>query len=90
MQLKKGMKIATALKYTLGEDDSPKLLAKGKGYVAENIIEKAKEHDIPVFEDANLANQLMEMELNSNIPPELYEAVAQILVFIMEMDKDGY
>ncbi|WP_072889001.1 EscU/YscU/HrcU family type III secretion system export apparatus switch protein [Tepidibacter formicigenes] len=91
MKLKKGSKIATALKYDINEDDAPKLIGKGKGKIAENIIERAKENKIPIYEDEKLAKQLETLEIGQEIPPELYEAVAQILVFIADIDsKKGY
>lgn len=91
MNIKKGIKVATALKYNINEDDAPKLVGKGKGIIAENIIEKAKENKIPIYEDEKLAKQLEYLELGQEIPSELYEAVAEILVFISKIDsKKGY
>ncbi len=80
-------KIATALKYDRGQDDVPRLVAKGMGLIAENIIEKAEEHDIPVYQDERLSRQLYNLSLGEDIPPELYEVVAEVLVFIAKMDK---
>ncbi len=80
-------KIATALKYDRGRDDVPRLVAKGMGLIAENIIEKAEEHDIPVYQDERLSRQLYNLSLGEDIPPELYEVVAEVLVFIAKMDK---
>lgn len=91
MNVKKGIKVAAALKYNINEDDAPKLVGKGKGIIAENIIDKAKENKIPIYEDERLANQLEYLELGQEIPSELYEAVAEILVFIAKIDsKKGY
>ncbi|WP_072723706.1 EscU/YscU/HrcU family type III secretion system export apparatus switch protein [Tepidibacter thalassicus] len=91
MELKKGIKIATALKYNIDEYNAPKLIGKGKGKVAENIIQKAKENKIPIYEDEKLARQLESLEIGDEIPPELYEAIAQILVFIADIDsKKGH
>ncbi len=80
-------KVATALKYNRGEDDVPKLVAKGLGLVAENIIEKAEEHDVPIYQDERLSQQLYNLSLGDEIPPELYEIVAEVLVFIAKLDK---
>jgi len=80
-------KVATALKYDRGNDDVPKLVAKGLGVVAENIIGTAEEHDIPVYQDERLSQQLYNLSLGDEIPPELYEIVAEVLVFIAKMDK---
>ncbi|ADQ40476.1 type III secretion exporter [Caldicellulosiruptor acetigenus I77R1B] len=83
---KKKVKKAVAIKYEL-EDIAPKIIAKGKGYVAEKIIEKAKDEDIPVYEDQSIAEKLFNLELQEYIPEDLYEVVAQILVFIGYLDK---
>lgn len=79
-------KIAVALEYTPGEQ-APKILATGRGYVAESIIEKAGEAEVPVYEDSKLANTLSKLEIGEMIPPELYTVVAEILVFVDECDK---
>lgn len=80
-------KVATALKYDRHKDDVPKLVAKGLGIIAENIIETAEEHDIPIYQDEKLSRQLYNLSLGEEIPPELYEIVAEVLVFIARMDK---
>lgn len=80
---------AVALKYDMEEDIAPKVLAKGQGEVAKKIIEQAQEHEIPVYKDEKLARQLGAMEIDDYIPEELYEAVAQILVFIAKVDGNG-
>ena len=75
-------KIAVALQYEKGEQ-APKILATGKGYLAE----KAKETDVPTYEDSKLANTLSNLEVGDMIPPELYTVVAEILVFVDKTDK---
>ena len=62
-------------------------MATGKGAVAEKIIEQAKEADVPFYKDSALAETLSKLEIGDAIPPELYEVVAQILVFVDGMDK---
>lgn len=79
-------KIAVALSYDPGED-APKVIATGKGIIAEKILDKAKEVDVPVYEDAKLAKTLSNLELGEMIPPELYGVVAEVLVFVDRMDK---
>jgi flagellar biosynthesis protein len=79
-------KTAIALSYD-PDETAPKIIATGKGQVAERIIDKAKESDIPVHKDEGLADTLSRLELGSYIPPELYEVVAEILVFIDKMDR---
>ena len=65
----------------------PKILAAGKGEVAERIIEKAKENDVPFYQDNKLAETLSKLQIGDTIPPELYDVVAEILVFVDDMDK---
>ena len=79
-------KTAVALAYNPG-DDAPKILATGKGHLAEKIIEEAKAADVPFYQDSALAETLSRLEIGDAIPPELYEVVAQILVFVDGMDK---
>lgn len=82
-------KQAVALKYQAGTIDAPKVVAKGKGYVAENMLKTAKEHQIPVQEDPSLVEVLGKLDLDQQIPPELYQVVAEILAFVYRMDKGG-
>lgn len=79
-------KTAVAVAYEPGEA-APKIIAAGKGIVAEKIIEKAKEAEIPFYRDDKLADTLSKLEIGDSIPPELYEVVAEILVFVDDMDK---
>ena len=83
----KKVKTAVALAYDPNEDGAPKVIASGKGALAEKIIEQAKENKIPVHEDDKLAQTLSKLEIGEMIPPELYEVVAEILVFVDAMDK---
>ncbi len=78
---------AAALKYNAGEDASPKMVAKGKGLVAEKIIELARECGVPIHEDSELVEVLSALELNEDIPPDLYKAVAEVLAFIYKLQK---
>ena len=84
----KKRKLATALKYSFEDASAPKVVAKGKGVVAENIIEKAEESDIPIYEDEKLSRQLYNLEIGQEIPPELYHVIAEVLVFISKLDKE--
>lgn len=79
-------KTAVALAYIPGER-APKILATGKGAIAERIIEVAEENDVPQYTDSELAETLSKLEIGEMIPPELYEVVAEILVFVNDMDK---
>lgn len=80
-------KTAIALGYDPNEDDAPRVIASGKGALAEKIIEKAQESDVPIHQDSKLAETLSRLEIGEAIPPELYEVVAEILVFVDAMDK---
>jgi flagellar biosynthesis protein len=83
---KEKIKQAIALSYHLDED-APMIVAQGQGALAERILQKAKEADVPVYQDAKLAKTLSKLEVGEKIPPELYEVVAEILVFVDAMDK---
>ena len=79
---------AVALQYNLDEH-APKVVAKGGGVIAEKILEKAEESDVAVYQDAKLVEELTRMDLGQHIPPELYEVVAQVLVFINDLDQNA-
>ena len=79
-------KVAVALQYNKGEQ-APKIIASGKGHIADKIIEKAKDSDVPTYEDSKLANTLSNLEIGDMIPPEIYTVVAEILVFVDKTDK---
>ena len=83
---KNKVKQAIALEYN-PDEAAPKVIATGRGALAERIIEKAKESDVPVHRDDKLADTLSRLEIGDMIPPELYEVVAEILVFVDSMDK---
>lgn len=78
---------AVALRYEPETHDAPVVVAKGKGIVARNIIEKAKEHNIPIQEDASLVEVLSKLQLNDQIPVELYQLVAEVLGFVYRSDQ---
>lgn len=80
------IKQAIALEYDPTED-APRVLASGRGILADKIIEKAKEAKVPIHKDSKLADTLSRLEIGEMIPPELYEVVAEILVFVDAMDK---
>ena len=79
-------KQAVALSYD-PDDDAPKVVATGKGALAEKIIEEAKQAKVPVHKDSKLADTLSRLEIGELIPPELYEVVAEILVVVDRMDR---
>ena len=81
--------IAVALKYNTEEMNAPKVLAKGTELIAKKIVEIAKQHNIPVIENPPVARAVFRfVEINREIPPELYKAVAEILLFVYNLRKD--
>jgi len=78
---------AVALRYEPKRDRAPKLVAKGRGYMAERILELARQYHIPVRQDRNLLQMLSRLDLNQEIPPEVYKAVAEILAFIYRLSS---
>ena len=84
---KNRQKKAAALKYDLSRDSAPRITAKGKGLVAERIIELARKEGIPVAEDTDLASALVQLDFHEEIPPELYTAVAEILAFAYGLNR---
>jgi flagellar biosynthesis protein len=79
------IKKAAALAYD--QIDVPRVVAKGDGLLAQKIIEFAKENGIPVQSNETLVEALMQIELSREIPPELYQVVAEVLAFIYKLDK---
>lgn len=84
---RKPIKKAVALTYDKQKDDAPKVTAKGKGPVAEKIIEIARQHDIPVKDDPDLIEILSTLDIDEEIPPEIYVAVAELLAFVYSMNS---
>lgn len=79
-------KKAIALSYQPSEP-APKIVASGQGKIAEKIIETAKESNVPIHKDAKLTESLSSFDIGEYIPPDLYEVVAQVLVFVDDMDR---
>jgi flagellar biosynthesis protein len=80
-------KQAVALRYDGNKDRAPKITGKGQGHLAETILELARQHHVPICEDKNLLEILSRLDLNYEIPPELYKAVAEILAFIYRLSN---
>jgi flagellar biosynthesis protein len=78
---------AVALQYAPEKQEAPILVAKGKGMVAEKIMEKAKEHGVPIQEDSSLVEVLSQLDINQQIPPELFQLVAEVLSFVYRSDQ---
>lgn len=84
----KNRKKAAALKYDKGYG-APMVTAAGMGAIADKIIEKAEESSVPVVYNKELADMLTNVDVGQSIPSELYEAVAKIIVYVMDMDKSN-
>lgn len=78
---------AVALKYEAERDNAPRVIAKGRGHVAEHILETAQKNSVPVYQDKTLVNMLMALEIDREIPPELYKAIAEVMAYVYKMDK---
>jgi flagellar biosynthesis protein len=78
---------AIALSYDQNKESAPKVIAKGKGLIAKEILETAKEHHVHVHEDPALVELLTKLEIHQQIPDELYEAVAEIFAFVYTLDN---
>jgi len=81
-------KKAAALTYEQEKDSAPRVTAKGRGRIAEQIIEIAQENGVPVVENRNLAALLQGVDIDETIPVEMYRAVAEILVFLYTADRE--
>jgi len=81
----KKIKKATAIKYEQGYD-VPIITAAGMGYIADKILEKAKENKVAIVENEELANLLSNVDVGSEIPIELYDAIAKVIAYVMDLD----
>ena len=81
------MKKAVALKYDRQSDNAPRVVAKGKGASAENIIQIAQLHDLLIHKDEDLVELLSKVELDREIPEKLYVAVVEVFSFIYKITK---
>ena len=82
------LKKAVALRYKEGEDNAPVVVASGEGWLAEKIIEIAREKNVEIFEDKYLVESLRVLNIDEEIPVELYEALASILAFVFRVDNN--
>ncbi len=80
-------KKAVALKYEKEKDRAPRVTAKGRGDIAKRILEIAKEHNIPIREDADLVEVLSKLDLEEEIPADLYRVIAEVLSFIYRINS---
>jgi flagellar biosynthesis protein len=84
--MKKAVKLAVALKYEDDSDEAPMVIASGRGDIADKMIQTARQESIPIYEDSSLAQVLTSLEMGTAIPPELYQAVAEVIAFVWRLD----
>lgn len=80
---------ATALRYRPGEDEAPRVVATGAGQVAQRIIDLAEEHGVPIQRDPVLVQALSMLDLHAEIPEQLYTAVAEVLIWAWQLDRQS-
>lgn len=77
---------AVALRYDKGREDAPRVVAKGRGFVAQQLLAVAKRHAVPVYQNQSVTQLLMAVELDREIPPDLYQVVANVLAYVYRLD----
>lgn len=83
----KQQKKAAALRYDQAREKAPRVVAKGRGKMADRIVAAAREHGVPMVEDRNLVQMLDVLDMEAEIPAELYQAVAEVLAFVYRMNR---
>lgn len=78
---------AVAIKYDVKKDRAPRVTAKGRSLVADRILAEARKNGIPVYQNKSLVNMLMALEIDREIPPELYRAIAEVLAHVYRIDR---
>jgi len=87
MKKKDDLRMAASIRYDKKKDDAHRLPAKVRGHLAEKIIELARKHDIPIKEDPALVSILCRLDIDEEIPPELFRAIAEILAFVYSTNE---
>ena len=83
----KNYKKAVALRYRKGTDKAPKVVAKGLNDIASTILEVAEKEDVPIIEDNSAVEEFYGIDLNLEIPPEMYKIAAEVLAYVYTMDR---
>ena len=78
---------AVAVKYDVEKGRAPKIVATGKGLIAQEILKLAEDHSVPLYEDVTMANLLSKLELETEVPPELFSMVSEVLAFVYHLDQ---
>jgi flagellar biosynthesis protein len=84
------VKKAVAIHYQDEKDRAPSVTASGRGLVAERIIALARQNGVPLYEDRDLAQVLAALDIDAEIPPELYRAVAEVLAYIYRLNGNRH
>jgi len=84
---RRGPRSAVAVKYDIAKDRAPRVVAKGRGELAERIIAIAREKNVPIHEDPELMEALARLDVQAEIPPEIYQVMAEILTFIYRASR---
>ncbi len=82
------MKKAAALRYDKNKENAPRVVAKGDGAVADNIIKIAQLHKLPIKKDEDLIELLSKVELDKEVPEALYRAVAEVFSYVYKITKN--
>lgn len=83
------MQKAVALTYQKNQDNAPRVIASGRGLLAQNIITKAKDFNIPLFCNKNLVDSLLEIQINEEIPQILYDSVVEVFIWLSLLEKNA-
>ena len=78
---------AVALQYDKEHSNAPKVIASGKGELALKIIQKANKFDVPIFTNEALVNSLVDLEVDKEIPAELYQSVVEVFIWLVKNEK---
>lgn len=76
----------SAIKYDVQKDRAPKIVASGRGVIAQDILKLAEENRVPLYEDPNLAELLSKLDLDTDIPPVLFPLVAEVLALVYQLE----
>jgi len=85
--MQKPTRHAVALRYENKKNQAPCVIAKGSGYIAEKIIQAARQYDIPLVRDPVAGELLSQLDIGTEISPEFYQAVAEILAFVYQLNR---
>lgn len=83
----RGRRKAVALRYQSEKDGAPRVVAKGAGYLADRILDLARQHGVHVHEDRDLVEVLSKLDIDTPIPESLYKAVAEVLAFVYRLNR---